>query len=58
MGFRVIYLVNERGIGKLFMNSTFAQNADGPCQYYIRQGGFKQNMDAAGYHFILRGFVK
>jgi phospholipid/cholesterol/gamma-HCH transport system substrate-binding protein len=46
-------------IGKLFMDSTFAQNVD-EAFINIKQGagGFKQNMDAAGHNVLLRGFIK
>ena len=46
-------------IGKLFMDSTFAQNLDG-AMVNIKQGagGFKQNMDAASHNFLLRGIIK
>ena len=46
-------------IGKLFMDSIFAQNL-GEALVNIKQGagGFKQNMDAASHNFLLRGFLK
>jgi phospholipid/cholesterol/gamma-HCH transport system substrate-binding protein len=46
-------------IGKLFMDTVFAQNLD-QTVVNIKQGagGFKQNMDAAGHNFLLRGFFK
>ena len=46
-------------IGKLLMDSVFAQNID-QALVSIRQGagGFKQNMDAASHNFLLRGFIK
>lgn len=46
-------------IGKLFMDSAFAQNID-QALVNIKQGagGFKQNMDAASHNFLLRGFLK
>lgn len=45
-------------IGKLFMDSTFAENLDGAI-VNIKQGagGFKQNMDAASHNFLLRGYI-
>jgi phospholipid/cholesterol/gamma-HCH transport system substrate-binding protein len=51
---------NGRGtIGKLLMDSAFAQTVD-DALVNIKQGagGFKQNMDAAGHNFLLRGFLK
>lgn len=44
-------------IGKLFMDSAFAQNLD-KSLVNIKQGagGFKQNMDAAKSNFLLRGY--
>ena len=46
-------------IGKLFMDTVFAQNID-QTVVNIRQGagGFKKNMDAAGHNFLLRGYLK
>jgi phospholipid/cholesterol/gamma-HCH transport system substrate-binding protein len=46
-------------IGKLLMDSTMAQNV-GQAMVNIKQGagGFKQNMDAAGHSFLLRGYLK
>ena len=46
-------------IGKLFMDSTFAENMDATL-VNLKQGagGFKQNMDAAKNSFLLRGFLK
>jgi phospholipid/cholesterol/gamma-HCH transport system substrate-binding protein len=46
-------------IGKLLMDSIFAENL-GQALINIRQGagGFKQNMDAAGNNFLLRGYIK
>ncbi len=46
-------------IGKLFMDTAFAKNLDQTI-VNIKQGagGFKQNMDAAGHSFLLRGFMK
>ena len=46
-------------IGKLLMDSVMAQNV-GQAMVNIKQGagGFKQNMDAAGHSFLLRGFLK
>jgi phospholipid/cholesterol/gamma-HCH transport system substrate-binding protein len=46
-------------IGKLLMDSTFADNVGGAL-VNIKQGagGFKQNMDAASHNFLLRGFLK
>ncbi len=46
-------------IGKLLMDSTMAQNV-GQAMVNIKQGagGFKQNMDAAGHSFLLKGFLK
>ena len=44
-------------VGKLFMDSVFAQNVD-QAIVNIKQGagGFKQNMDAAKHNFLLKGF--
>ncbi len=46
-------------IGKLFMDTTFAQNLDATL-INVKQGagGFKKNMDAASHNFLLRGFFK
>lgn len=46
-------------MGKLFMDSAFAQNVD-QAVVNIRQGtgGFKQNMDAASHNILLRGYLK
>jgi phospholipid/cholesterol/gamma-HCH transport system substrate-binding protein len=46
-------------IGKLFMDSTFAQNFD-EAIVNVKQGagGFKQNMDAASHNFLLKGYLK
>jgi len=46
-------------IGKLLMDSTMAQNV-GQAMVNIKQGagGFKQNMDAAGHSFLLKGYLK
>jgi phospholipid/cholesterol/gamma-HCH transport system substrate-binding protein len=46
-------------IGKLLMDSIFAENL-GQALINIKQGagGFKQNMDAAGHNFLLRGYLK
>jgi phospholipid/cholesterol/gamma-HCH transport system substrate-binding protein len=46
-------------IGKLLMDSIFAENL-GQALVNIKQGagGFKQNMDAAGHNFLLRGYLK
>jgi phospholipid/cholesterol/gamma-HCH transport system substrate-binding protein len=46
-------------IGKLLMDSIFAENL-GQALVNIKQGagGFKQNMDAAGNNFLLRGYIK
>jgi phospholipid/cholesterol/gamma-HCH transport system substrate-binding protein len=45
-------------IGKLFMDTVFADNLDQTI-VNIKQGtgGFKENMDAAGNSFLLRGLV-
>lgn len=51
---------NGKGaIGKLFMDTTFAENLD-KTLINIKQGsnGFKKNMDAAGKNVLLRGFIK
>ena len=46
-------------IGKLLMDSVLAENVD-KALVNIKQGaaGFKQNMDAAGHSFLLRGYIK
>ncbi len=46
-------------IGKLFMDTVFAENIDQTI-VNIKQGagGFKQNMNAASHNFLLRGFFK
>jgi phospholipid/cholesterol/gamma-HCH transport system substrate-binding protein len=46
-------------IGKLLMDSTLGQNV-AQALINIKQGagGFKQNMDAAGHNFLLRGYIK
>ncbi len=46
-------------IGKLFMDTAFAQNIDQSI-VNIKQGtgGFKQNMDAAKNNVLLRGYFK
>jgi phospholipid/cholesterol/gamma-HCH transport system substrate-binding protein len=46
-------------IGKLFMDTSFAQNID-KTLINLKQGtgGFKQNMDAASHNFLLRGYLK
>jgi phospholipid/cholesterol/gamma-HCH transport system substrate-binding protein len=46
-------------IGMLLMDSTFAYNVNA-AMVNIKQGagGFKQNMDAAGHNFLLRGYIK
>lgn len=51
---------NGRGtIGKLFMDTTFAENLD-KTLVNVQQGtkGFKQNMDAAKDNVLLRGYFK
>lgn len=51
---------NGRGtIGKLFMDTVFADNLDQTLQN-VEQGtkGFKQNMDAAKSNVLLRGYFK
>lgn len=53
-------LRNGKGtIGKLFMDSAFAENLDATL-VNVKQGagGFKKNMDAASHNFLLRGFFK
>jgi len=46
-------------IGKLFLDSTFAQTVD-DALVNIKQGagGFKKNMDAASHNFLLKGFFR
>jgi phospholipid/cholesterol/gamma-HCH transport system substrate-binding protein len=46
-------------IGKLFMDSTMAENVDA-AMVNIKEGtgGFKQNMDAASHNFLLKGYLK
>jgi len=46
-------------IGMLLMDSTFAYNVNA-AMVNIKKGagGFKQNMDAAGHSFLLRGYIK
>jgi phospholipid/cholesterol/gamma-HCH transport system substrate-binding protein len=46
-------------IGELFMDSSMAKNVN-QAFVNIKQGagGFKNNMDAAGHSFLLRGFLK
>jgi phospholipid/cholesterol/gamma-HCH transport system substrate-binding protein len=46
-------------IGKLFMDTVFAQNID-QSVINIKQGtgGFKKNMDAASHNILLRGYLK
>src|ERR1700722_6252192 len=46
-------------IGMLFTDSVFAHNL-GSAIVNVKQGaqGFKQNMDAAGNSFLLRGYLK
>jgi phospholipid/cholesterol/gamma-HCH transport system substrate-binding protein len=46
-------------MGKLFMDSSFAENVD-QAMVNIKQGtgGFKQNMDAASHNILLRGYLK
>jgi phospholipid/cholesterol/gamma-HCH transport system substrate-binding protein len=46
-------------IGMLLMDSIFAENLSA-AMVNIKQGagGFKQNMDAAGHNFLLRGYIK
>jgi phospholipid/cholesterol/gamma-HCH transport system substrate-binding protein len=46
-------------IGKLLMDSVLADNVD-KALINIEQGagGFKQNMDAAGHNFLLKGYLK
>ena len=46
-------------IGRLLMDSALAQNVY-QAMVNIKQGagGFKQNMDAAGHSFLLRGYIK
>src|SRR5579859_6281381 len=46
-------------LGMLLMDSIFADNLDA-AMVNIKQGagGFKQNMDAAGHNFLLRGYLR
>jgi phospholipid/cholesterol/gamma-HCH transport system substrate-binding protein len=46
-------------IGMLLMDSVFAYNVNA-AMVNIKKGagGFKQNMDAAGHNFLLRGYLK
>jgi phospholipid/cholesterol/gamma-HCH transport system substrate-binding protein len=46
-------------IGMLLMDSVFADNLNA-AMVNVRKGagGFKQNMDAAGHNFLLRGYIK
>lgn len=46
-------------VGKLFMDTTFAQNID-QTLINLKQGtgGFKDNMNAAKHSFLLKGFLK
>ncbi|HTB07408.1 MAG TPA: MlaD family protein [Bacteroidia bacterium] len=46
-------------IGELFMDSSMAKNVN-QAFVNIKQGagGFKNNMDAAGHSFLLRGYLK
>jgi phospholipid/cholesterol/gamma-HCH transport system substrate-binding protein len=46
-------------LGKLLMDSVLAENVD-RALINIKQGagGFKENMDAAGHSFLLRGAIK
>ena len=46
-------------MGKLFMDPSMAQNLDQTI-VNIKEGagGFKQNMDAVGHNFLLRGYIK
>lgn len=53
-------IVEGKGvIGKLFMDSAMGANLAGAL-VNIKQGagGFKQNMDAAGHSFLLKGYFK
>jgi phospholipid/cholesterol/gamma-HCH transport system substrate-binding protein len=46
-------------IGKLFMDTVFAQNIDRTIVNMKEgAGGFKQNMDAASHNILLRGYLK
>lgn len=46
-------------IGKLFMDTTFAQNLDQTVVNIKKgAGGFNQNMEAAKHNFLLRGYFK
>jgi phospholipid/cholesterol/gamma-HCH transport system substrate-binding protein len=51
---------NGKGtIGKLFMDTVFAQNIDRTIVNMKEgAGGFKQNMDAASHNILLRGYLK
>jgi phospholipid/cholesterol/gamma-HCH transport system substrate-binding protein len=51
---------NGRGaIGKLLMDSTLGTSIDRTmANLKSGTGGFKQNMDAAGHNFLLRGYFK
>ena len=46
-------------MGKLFMDPSMAQNLNQTI-VNIKEGagGFKQNMDAVGHNFLLRGYIK
>ncbi len=46
-------------MGKLFMDPKVAKNLDQTI-VNIKEGagGFKQNMDAVGHNFLLRGYIK
>lgn len=46
-------------VGKLFMDNEFAETMD-KTMVNLKEGtsGFKQNMDAAGQSFLLKGFLK
>ena len=46
-------------MGKLFMDQTMANNLNQTI-VNIKEGagGFKQNMDAVGHNFLLRGYIK
>jgi phospholipid/cholesterol/gamma-HCH transport system substrate-binding protein len=46
-------------IGKLLMDSTLGTSIDKTmANLKSGAGGFKQNMDAAGHNFLLRGYFK
>ena len=46
-------------IGKLFMDSVFAENLDmALVNIKLGAGGFKQNMDAASHNVLLRSYLK